>query len=229
MQAQNLHVALSRGNVSSPILRGIDLEIPPGRSSGCGESGSGKSVLGLTMLGLLPEQSRPASAAPCSSTARSSGPRPRRRCATCAGTSLGAVFQDPMTSLDPTMRIGKQMLEVADSRAQVLSLLIRAGVPDAARRMKAYPHELSGGLRQRVMIALAIAGTPRLIVADEPTTALDVTVQAQILALFAGLRDELGCSIVFVTHDLAVAAQIADRIAVLYGGRLARSARPVSC
>ena len=134
---------------------------------------------------------------------------------------LGAVFQDPMTSLNPTMRIGKQVEEATGSEDEALRLLTAVGIPEPKRRMRAYPHELSGGLRQRVMIAIAIAGNPELIIADEPTTALDVTVQAQVLRLLSQLRDEIGCSIVFITHDLGVAAQISDRIAVLYAGRIA--------
>ncbi len=218
----DLHVELTRERVSLPVLRGIDLSIERGEIVGLvGESGSGKSVLGLTMLGLLPEEARPV----VHGSVRIDG----TEITTASAAALrdfhrhrvGAIFQDPMTSLDPTMRIGKQMLEVADSTAQVISLLKEVGVPDPARRVNSYPHELSGGLRQRVMIAIAIAGSPRLIIADEPTTALDVTVQAQILELFARLREELTCSFVLITHDLAVASQIADRIFVLYGGRVA--------
>jgi peptide/nickel transport system ATP-binding protein len=134
---------------------------------------------------------------------------------------LGAVFQDPMTSLDPTMRVGRQLTEKCGDEDEAVRLLDAVGVPAARRRLRAYPHELSGGLRQRVMIAMAVAGSPRLVIADEPTTALDVTVQAQILELIRTLRDELRCAFVFVTHDLGVAAQVADRIAVVYGGRLA--------
>jgi len=119
------------------------------------------------------------------------------------------------------MRIGAQVVEAAGSTTEAIRMLDAVGVPDPARRLRSYPHELSGGLRQRVMIAMAVAGTPALVVADEPTTALDVTVQAQILELLATLRDELGTSFILVTHDLGVAAQVADRIAVLYGGRLA--------
>ena len=126
-----------------------------------------------------------------------------------------------MTSLNPTMRIGKQVAEAAGSDEEALKLLTAVGIPEPKRRFRAYPHELSGGLRQRVMIAIAIAGDPELIIADEPTTALDVTVQAQVLRLLLRLRDEIGCSIVFITHDLGVAAQISDRIAVLYAGRIA--------
>jgi peptide/nickel transport system ATP-binding protein len=126
-----------------------------------------------------------------------------------------------MTSLNPTMRIGKQVAEAAGSDEEALRLLTAVGIPEPKRRMRAFPHELSGGLRQRVMIAIAIAGDPELIIADEPTTALDVTVQAQVLRLLGRLRDEIGCSIVLITHDLGVAAQISDRIAVLYAGRIA--------
>ena len=126
-----------------------------------------------------------------------------------------------MTSLNPTMRIGRQVQEAAGSEAEAERLLDAVGIPDARRRLRAYPHELSGGLRQRVMIAMAIAGNPSLVVADEPTTALDVTVQAQILDLLHELRDQMGTTFLLMTHDLGVAAQVADRIAVMYAGRLA--------
>ncbi|HWD71004.1 MAG TPA: ABC transporter ATP-binding protein [Actinomycetota bacterium] len=201
-------------------LRGLTLDIAPGEIVGLvGESGSGKSVLGLAALGLLP----PAATVTGSillggrqMVGTSDGERrlARRRHA-------GAVFQDPMTSLNPTMKVGRQVAEAAGSMDAAIEALERARVPEPRRRAGQYPHELSGGLRQRVMIAMAIAGGPDLVVADEPTTALDVTVQAEILALLTAIRDETGSSILFVTHDLAVAAELADRIAVLYGGRLA--------
>jgi peptide/nickel transport system ATP-binding protein len=133
---------------------------------------------------------------------------------------LGVVFQDPMSSLNPTMRIGRQLGEVAKSAAEAERLLGAVGIPRARSVLRAYPHELSGGQRQRVMTAIAIAGDPALVVLDEPTTALDVTVQAQVLDLFRSLRDVVRCAFLFITHDLGVAAQIADRIAVMYAGRV---------
>ena len=220
--ARDLHVDLSRNQDTHHVLRGVDLDIAQGEVLGLvGESGSGKSVLGLTFMGLLRREARPQvrgelSVAGVDVVAASDGElRQLRR------ERLGAIFQDPMTSLDPTMRVGPQLREVVDSDAEAVELLNAVGIPDPERRLRAFPHELSGGLRQRVMIAIAVAGDPKLIVADEPTTALDVTLQAQILSLLDRLRRERGCSIIFITHDLAVAAQVADRVAVLYAGRIA--------
>ena len=218
----DLHVRFVRGGQDVHALRGVSLEVGPGEIVGLvGESGSGKSVLGLTLLGLLPDRPRPTvtgSARVCGTDMVTASPEERRL---VRREHLGAVFQDPMTSLNPTMRVGRQVEEAAGSAAEALRLLDAVGVPEAKRRLRAYPHELSGGLRQRVMIAMAVAGSPSLVVADEPTTALDVTVQAQILELIGSLRDEFGTSFILVTHDLGVAAQVADRIAVLYGSRFA--------
>jgi peptide/nickel transport system ATP-binding protein len=218
----DLHVSFVRGGHAVHALRGVSFEVMPGEIVGVvGESGSGKSVLGLTMLGLLPNQPRPSVTGRvqvCGTdmvTATAEEGRLVRK------AHLGAVFQDPMTSLNPTMRVGRQVAEAAGTSAEALRLLDAVGVPEAKRRMRAYPHELSGGLRQRVMIAMAVAGSPSLVIADEPTTALDVTVQAQILQLLGSLRDEFKTSFILITHDLGVAAQVADRIAVLYGSRLA--------
>ncbi|MGX9673183.1 dipeptide ABC transporter ATP-binding protein [Mycobacterium sp. HM-7] len=215
-----LHVTFQRSGRAVHALRGVSLTVERGEILGLvGESGSGKSVLGFGMLGLLPASARiDGSISVAGSDMVHGDPKALRR---VRRLELGAVFQDPMTSLNPTMRIGKQVAEAAGSDDEALRLLTAVGIPDPARRMRAYPHELSGGLRQRVMIAIAIAGSPDLIIADEPTTALDVTVQAQVLRLLQRLRDEIGCSIVFITHDLGVAAQISDRIAVLYAGRIA--------
>jgi peptide/nickel transport system ATP-binding protein len=219
---EGLHVGFTRGGKPIEAVRGVDLEIRAGEVLGLvGESGSGKSVLGLSLLGLLPDTSRPrtSGAVRISGTDMlSASPQIRRQ---VRRDSLGAVFQDPMTSLNPTMRIGRQVAEAAGSGADALRLLRAVGIPEPERRLDSFPHELSGGLRQRVMIAMAVAGDPALVIADEPTTALDVTVQAQVLALLRRLRDDVGCSVLLITHDLGVAAQIADRVAVMYAGRIA--------
>jgi peptide/nickel transport system ATP-binding protein len=218
----SLHVSFRRGGRDVHALRGVSLEVMPGEIVGLvGESGSGKSVLGLALLGLLPDRPRPlvsGNAVVCGTDMVTAS---REEARLVRKEHMGAVFQDPMTSLNPTMRVGRQVAEAAGTEAEALRLLDAVGVPEAKRRLRAYPHELSGGLRQRVMIAMAVAGSPALVIADEPTTALDVTVQAQILQLLASLRDEFGTSFILVTHDLGVAAQVADRIAVLYGSRLA--------
>jgi peptide/nickel transport system ATP-binding protein len=219
---RGLTVSLSRHGVRRPVLRGINLDIAPGEILGLvGESGSGKSVLALTLMGLLPPTARP----DVGGEARVAGTDMTRGGAAALRLvrreHLGVIFQDPMTSLNPTMRVGRQITEVKGDKAEAIHLLTAVGVPEPVKRLRAFPHELSGGLRQRVMAAIALSGRPALIIADEPTTALDVTVQAQLLKLLADLRAEFGCSVLFITHDLAVAAQITDRIAVMYQGRVA--------
>ena len=223
-RVRNLVVELTRpgrGNRTQQVLKGIDLDIAPGEILGLvGQSGSGKSILGLTLMGLLPERSRPLCtgiAEVCGIDVLAADHATMRR---LRRERIGVVFQDPMTSLNPTMTIGEQIVEACSSEAVAIELLERVGVPNAASRMRVYPHQLSGGLRQRVMIAIAIAGKPALIVADEPTTALDVTVQRRVLELLAFLRDELECSILLVTHDLGVAGEIADNIAVMRAGEI---------
>jgi peptide/nickel transport system ATP-binding protein len=223
-QVDDLHVTFRRGGRPLRALRGVSFTLGRGEIVGLvGESGSGKSVLGLSMLGLLPTTPRPEVEGEVAVEGVDMLRAPaaqrralRRRC-------LGAVFQDPMTSLNPTMRVGRQLAEVTGSSSESIRLLDAVGVPEPKRRLASYPHELSGGLRQRVMIAMAVAGEPSLVIADEPTTALDVTVQAQILELIRNLRDETGCTFVLVTHDLGVAAAVADRIVVLYGGRVSET------
>lgn len=221
-RVDDLHVTFERRGVPLHALRGVSLEVQPGEVLALvGESGSGKSVLGLGLLGLLAGEPAPAitgSVEVCGVDMVAATAQERRL---VRKAHLGAVFQDPMTSLNPTMRVGKQVIEAAGDVDEARRLLDLVGVPDAGRRMKAFPHELSGGLRQRVMIAMAVAGKPDLVIADEPTTALDVTVQAQVLGLLRDLCNELGTSFIVVTHDVGVASQIADRVAVMYGGRLA--------
>ena len=221
-RVHDLRVTFERRGVPLHALRGVSLDIQPGEVLALvGESGSGKSVLGLALLGLLAGEPAPAisgRAEVCGIDMVAATAEERRR---VRKSHLGAVFQDPMTSLDPTMRVGKQVIEAAGDSEEARRLLELVGVPDPLRRMKAFPHELSGGLRQRVMIAMAVAGKPDLVIADEPTTALDVTVQAQVLGLLRDLCNELGTSFIVVTHDIGVASQIADRVAVMYGGRVA--------
>ncbi|HEY4462774.1 MAG TPA: ABC transporter ATP-binding protein [Streptosporangiaceae bacterium] len=221
-RAENLAITFRRGALDIQAVRGVSLEIRRGEILGLvGESGSGKSVLGMSLLGLLPADPAPVTSGAVTVCGEDmlNGSAGLRR--TVRRQYLGAVFQDPMTSLNPTMRVGRQVIEAAGSEDEAVRLLRAVGIPDAARRMASFPHELSGGLRQRVMIAMAIAGRPALVIADEPTTALDVMVQAQVLTLLRSLRDEIGCSFLMITHDLGVAAQVADRIAVMYAGRLA--------
>jgi peptide/nickel transport system ATP-binding protein len=216
-----LRLSLRRGGAAVTVLRGISLEIGRGEIVAVvGQSGSGKTVLGLTLLGLLPASSRPALAgaavvAGVDMTRASQAERRRVRRA-----EVGVVFQDPMTSLNPTMTVGRQVMEAAGTREEALRLMRSAGIPQPEQRFSALPHQLSGGLRQRVMIAMAIAGNPSLVIADEPTTALDVTVQAQVLRVLRGLRDEIGCGVLMITHDLGVAAQVADRIIVMQAGEI---------
>jgi peptide/nickel transport system ATP-binding protein len=225
VEVSDLNVWLSRDRREGHVLRGVDVQIGPGEIVGLvGESGSGKTVLGMSLLGLLPETSSPRIQGRVTVDGVDMIAGDRQQLHELRRHRLGAVFQDPMSSLDPTMRIGRQMREVLDSDGDAIELLREVGVPEPRHRLRAYPHELSGGLRQRVMIAMAIAGEPKLIVADEPTTALDVTVQAQILDLLTRLCGELGCSLLLVTHDLGVAGQIAQRVLVLYGGRIAEEA-----
>ncbi|MEU6146914.1 ABC transporter ATP-binding protein [Streptomyces sp. NPDC047081] len=221
LSVRDLHVHLTRDGESVHAVRGVSLDVRAGEIVAMvGESGSGKSVLGLAVLGLLPGKSRPVTHGSVlldgtdMLTADAEARRRVRR------RTTGAVFQDPMTSLDPTMTVGAQLRDVQPDREERVRLLTAVGIPDPGHRLKAYPHQLSGGLRQRVMIALAIARNPSLIIADEPTTALDVTVQKQVLDLLLSLRDEIGCAVVFVTHDLGVAARISDRIAVMRRGSL---------
>jgi peptide/nickel transport system ATP-binding protein len=205
-------------------LRGVDLEVARGEIVALvGESGSGKSTLSLAVQGLLSAAARP----DVNGSIRVDGTEvvgaPDSTLRRVRRELVRSIFQDPMTSLNPTMRVGRQLAEAARDDRAPEAWLERVGIKQAKSRVHAYPHELSGGERQRVMIAMAMSGKPVLVLADEPTTALDVTVQAQILELIRELRRDSGTAFVFVTHDLAVATTVADRIAVIYGGRIVES------
>ena len=211
-----------------PAVREASLTVGRGECVGVvGESGAGKTQLFLATLGLLPPTARVMGSA-CLGSAPLIG-RPQRELDRVRGARIGVVFQDPMTSLTPHLRIGEQIAEPIvrhcgvswrQARRKALALLDRVRVPDAAQRMRQYPHELSGGLRQRVMIAIALACEPELLIADEPTTALDVTIQAQILALLTELKRESGMAMVLITHDFGAVAGVADRVAVMQAGRI---------
>lgn len=215
---------------SRTIVDRLSLQVSEGESLALvGESGSGKSITALAVMGLLPEgevEIRSGSIEFAGTDLRAIGGRERRR---ITGADMAMIFQEPMTSLNPVMRIGDQIAEVILAHERVgrraaldraRDLLASVRMPEPELRLRAYPHQLSGGQRQRVMIAIALACRPRLLIADEPTTALDVTVQAHILTLLKELQQELNMAMLFITHDLGVVANIADRVSIMYCGRI---------
>jgi oligopeptide/dipeptide ABC transporter ATP-binding protein len=212
-------------------VRGVSLSIEPGETVALvGESGSGKSVTTRAVLGLVDAPGR-VTGGDIRFQGRSvlHGPGAEQYAATVRGRSIGVVFQDPMTSLNPLIRVGKQLTEVLthhlgmsrrDARARAADLLGLVGITSPVARLRQYPHELSGGMRQRVLIAMALACEPQLLIADEPTTALDVTTQAQILELLAAVQQRMQLSVLLITHDLSVVANLCHRVEVMYGGRM---------
>lgn len=210
------------------VLHGINLDVNPGEALGLvGESGCGKSVTWLAALGLLPGK------ATVSGSVRVDGKElcggPRSTLEAVRGGKIAMIFQDPSSSLNPVLRIGHQITEALSlhrglrgeaAKAEALRLLDMVGIPDARRRFDLYPHEFSGGQCQRLMIAMALAGEPDLLIADEPTTALDATIQAQILDLLIQLRAETGMATVFISHDLGAVSQVCERVCVMYAGRI---------
>ncbi|WP_349881189.1 ABC transporter ATP-binding protein [Micromonospora sp. HUAS YX12] len=219
-------VGTRRGPVRA--VAGVSWQVRPGETFALvGESGSGKSMTLLAATGLAPRAATVTGRVRLLDTELTALPDDRRR--KVRGRHVGFVFQDPMTSLNPVLPVGRQVTEAAEehlgltrraARDRAVELLELVGIPSAARRVDAYPHQFSGGMRQRVAIAMALACEPDLLIADEPTTALDVTTQAQIIELVADLQARLGTAVVWVTHDLGVVAGIADTVAVMYGGRI---------
>ena len=211
----------------------VDLQVYEGETLALvGESGCGKSVTALSVLGLVPAGGQVTAGEICfqGRDLRRLSEKERRK---LRGNRLAMIFQDPMTSLNPYLTIGEQVAEPLvihegagkkEARARALEQLALAGIPDAEQRMDAYPHQFSGGMRQRVMIAMALITRPEILIADEPTTALDVTVQKQVLDLIRKLQQDMGTSVILITHDLGVVRQYADRINVMYAGRIVESA-----
>ncbi|TLX53617.1 dipeptide ABC transporter ATP-binding protein DppD [Stutzerimonas nosocomialis] len=214
------------------VVDGLSFEVSAGRTLAIvGESGCGKSVTSLALMGLLPAGTE-VSVARADFQGRPLLELDEAERRDLRGNRLAMIFQEPMTSLNPAFTVGEQIAEGVmrhqglsprRARERALSMLEKVRVPDAAKRLDAYPHELSGGMRQRVMIAIALANDPSLIIADEPTTALDVTIQAQILSLIAALQADTGTAMILITHDLGVVAEVADDVVVMYAGRVVES------
>lgn len=215
-------------------VNGVSFDLREGELLGVvGESGSGKSVTMMSLLKLIPMPPGEIVAGTTDFNDQDLlqiSPNELRK---VRGGQIGFIFQDPMTSLNPVLTIGRQItepillhteLDKQGAKERAVELLDMVGIPDAAARLKTYPHELSGGMRQRVMIAIALACSPDVIIADEPTTALDVTIQAQIIAIVKDLRERLGTAVIWITHDLGVIAGLADRVVVMYGGRIVEEA-----
>jgi peptide/nickel transport system ATP-binding protein len=208
-------------------VRGVDIDLLPGRTLGIvGESGSGKSVTSLAVMGLLPEHA--AVSGSITLNGRELLGLDDRQLSKIRGRELGMIFQDPMSSLTPIFSVGRQLVEALRvhqdldgdaAQKRAVELLDLVGIPNPATRARSFPHEFSGGMRQRVVIAIAIANDPRVIIADEPTTALDVTVQAQILEVLKLAQVETGAALILITHDLGVVAGTADDVMVMYAGR----------
>ncbi|WCN08147.1 ABC transporter ATP-binding protein [Marinomonas mediterranea] len=229
LEVNNLQVDLPTANGTLRAVRGIDLSVNKGEML-CivGESGCGKSMTSMALMGLLPKKAK-VSADKMDFDGLDLLSLTTKKRNRVRGLRMSMIFQEPMTSLNPSYTLGNQLCEgimrhkgVSKTEAQkrAIYLLERAGVPYPEKRLSQYPHQLSGGLRQRVMIAMALMCEPDLIIADEPTTALDVTIQAQILRLIRELQQEFGTAVIFITHDLGVVARIADRVAVMYAGQV---------
>ncbi len=217
--------------VAHCMVNQLGLQINAGETLGLvGESGCGKSLTAMSLLGLLPRPQAAISGGRISYRGRPVDIHSPAAFRTLRSREIAVIFQDPMTALNPVQTIGQQIDETlrlhcrqlnrAERRKRCIELLNDVGLPAAEQRLSAYPHQLSGGMRQRVMIAMALAGEPRLLIADEPTTALDVTIQAQIIQLLQRLQRERGMAMLFITHDLALVSQLADRVAVMYAGEI---------
>ena len=234
LQVRDLRTSFLTSNGEVHAVRGVSFDVEKGKTLGIvGESGSGKSVTSLSILKLLGTTGR-VTAGSIKLDGEELTVKSRREMRAVRGKRIAMIFQDPMTSLNPLIPMGEQVGEMiwehnrsmprAEREQKVLELFRMVRIPEPEKRLKSYPHEFSGGMRQRVMIAMALACKPELLIADEPTTALDVSIQDQILKLMRALQKEMGMSIMFITHDLGVVAELCDRVAVMYGGLLMEEA-----
>lgn len=217
------------------ILKGVSFDVKAGQTLGLvGESGSGKSVTAMSIMGLLPKPYGKITAGQVLYRSTDLANVPEKEMYQMRGNRISIIFQDPMTALNPVQTIGRQIVEVLELHQRhmskkeqldfAISLLEKVRIPMPSKRVNEYPHNLSGGMRQRVMIAIALACKPDILICDEPTTALDVTVQASILELMKELQEETGMAMIFITHDLGVVAEICDQVAVMYDGRIVENA-----
>jgi len=236
LRVSDLHAHFHAEDGVVKAVDGVGFEIARGEVLGVvGESGSGKSVMSLALMGLVPRPPGVTSGEVVFG-GRSILKSTESEWRAIRGKRIAMIFQDPMTSLNPYLTVARQLTEVLEThetvsrsqaRARSIEMLARVGIADPTLRIDSYPHELSGGMRQRVMIAMSLLCQPELLIADEPTTALDVTIQAQILDLIRGLQADLGTSVILITHDLGVVATMAGRIAVMYAGRIVESGRTI--
>ena len=230
LEVKNLEISFSTYAGEVQAVRGVTFDLRRGETLAIvGESGSGKSVTAKSIMRLLPEANSIVKGGEIVFEGRDLLSLSEKQMQGIRGSNIAMVFQDPMTSLDPTMRVERQITEslrkhlgMSGQRAKERSveLLKMVGIPNPEARLRQYPHQFSGGMRQRVVIAIALACDPQILIADEPTTALDVTIQAQILELLRDLQERIGTSVILITHDLGVVAQTAHRVAVMYGGRV---------
>jgi len=230
LEVKDLNISFHTFSGEVQAIRGVSFDLFKGETLAIvGESGSGKSVTTKSIMRLLPPGNSEIKSGEILFGDKDITKLSEREMQKVRGKEISMIFQDPMTSLNPTMKIGKQIMEPIlkhhkiskkDAKARAIELLDLVGIPNPEERFEQYPHQFSGGMRQRVVIAIALACDPKVLIADEPTTALDVTIQAQILELMKSLQKQINTSIIFITHDLGVVANVADRVAVMYGGKI---------
>ncbi|KHE68142.1 ABC transporter ATP-binding protein, partial [Halobacillus sp. BBL2006] len=230
LDVKNLHVSFDTYGGEVKAVRGVNFDLKKGETLAIvGESGSGKSVTTKALMHLIPKPPGRIKEGEIIFEGRDIANISEKEMQKIRGKEMAMIFQDPMTSLNPTMKVGNQIMEglikhqkmsKAQARTRVVELLELVGIPDPESRLKQYPHQFSGGMRQRVVVAIALACNPKLLIADEPTTALDVTIQAQILELMKDIQKKTDSATIFITHDLGVVANVADRVAVMYAGKI---------